>query len=97
VIRYPALIAALEDLDLDGLALASGVPTGTIRAILDGGIAPSLGVRFRLARALDANPADLFRTVSVFEGTSADLEPAYPPDRFVTDPAALRLIDRARA
>lgn len=92
MIRYPAFIAAVADGDVEQLATRSGVPGGTIRAIVAGGIAPSLAMRDRLARALGANPIDLFRLEPHLEAALAGA-----PSRYVTDPATLRNIDGRHA
>ena len=88
--RYPALDAALEGRDLDELAARTGVPADVIRSWVPGGLAATLSQRDRIARALGGNAIDLFRL-------DADLEAALPADRFVTDPATLRTIDRRLA
>lgn len=99
VITYPAFVAAVAGRDLDKLAARAGVPVSEIRCIIAGGWAAPRSSRIRLARALrrSGDVDALFRTVSVFDGGSADLEAAYPPQRFVTDAATLRHIDRRPA
>lgn len=96
MIAYPALIAALADRDLDEVAAAAAIPAEHLAALAAGGRAPSPAIRDRLARALGANPVELFRAVSRLERIDIDLEPALAaaPSRCVTDPATLRLIDR---
>lgn len=91
MITYPTFVAALVDVDLAGLADDADVPVATIRAILEGGRAASFGVRMKLARALDANPLELFRL-------DEDLEQALAgaPSRYVSDPTTLRIVDRPR-
>ena len=94
MILYPAFVAALDGVDLDDLAARSGVARSTIEAIArpigDGGIAATFTQRDRLARALDANPIELFRL-----DDDAEEALASAPSRYVTDPAVLRIIDRA--
>lgn len=94
MINYPLFAAALADVDINALAQASGTPAETIEAIAAGGVAPSLGVRMRLARALDANPLELFRLDDDLEAALADVE-AQGHHRHIDDPATLRLLDRS--
>lgn len=91
MIAYPTFVAAIAERDVDELARAAGLSPATIHAIAAGGRAPSLAIRDRLARALGANPLELFRL-------DDDLEEALAgaPTRYVTDPTTLRIIDRPR-
>lgn len=84
-----AFIDAIADLDLDALAAAAGVTVAEIEAIAAGTHAPSPANQLRLARALDANPVDLFRLDDAREQALAAA-----PSRYVTDPATLRHIDQ---
>jgi hypothetical protein len=91
VITYPAFRAAVAERDIDELAAAAAVPADAIRAIAAGGVTASFAYRDRLARALDANPIELFRLEPYLEEALAGA-----PSRYVTDPAVLRLVDQRR-
>lgn len=95
MITYPTFVATLAErgIDLDALAVEADVHIATIHAVMNGGIAPSLTVRARLARALGVAANELF-------ALDPELEQALAPlgaRRFVTDPATLRLVDRPKA
>jgi len=94
VITYPNLVAALDGIDLVDLALVSGVPVHIIVALRDGGYAASFGIRYRLARALRASPAMLFRPHSDVGNVDIDLTPIIDLAGYVTDAEALRIVDR---
>lgn len=88
---YPHLIAALDALDdLDQLAADAGVTVGSLRILRAGGFAVSPDMRVRIARALGADPDELFRL-------PVELEAGLPAERFVTEPHALRIIDGGRS
>ena len=91
MLTYPALLAALDGRDLDRFASDLGLTRPTLDALLAGGRAVPLGDRARIAHALRADVDELFRLVP-------DLEEALPaePNRYVTDPTVLRLIDRPK-
>jgi len=86
--NYPTFTAMVAELDAEQLAVMTGIPADTIRAIAGGGIAPSFAVKDRLARALDANPIELFRLDPALEQALAGA-----PSRYVTDPPTLRQAD----
>lgn len=86
---YPTLVAELGELSADELlelAFRSGVSVPVIEAIVAGECGASLSVQMRIGYALGRNPLELF-------ALDADLEAALPADRYVSDPATLRVID----
>ena len=85
---YPNLAAATESWELEALAEASGLTPAALAAVLDGAVAPTLSVRYRLARVLGEDPVELFRCEDHVEALLADA-----PSRYVTDPAALRAVE----
>lgn len=89
MLTYPNLIDALAGRDLNDLAAVSGVDADTIRDVAAGGWTAPFALRDRLARALDANPIELFRLEPELEQALASA-----PTRYITDPAVLRVIDR---
>lgn len=90
---YPALTAELEERGAEQLASLSGLSVETIEAIASGGRSAPFAERDRLARALGANPIDLFRCSDPVEEVRAHLGAAF----YVTDAATLRKIDRPSA
>lgn len=94
MIVYPVLAKALEGVDTDGVemivsvALASGVPTQTLRDLINGEIEPSQGLKRRIAAALGRNPQSLFRLDKHLERIVAAA-----PSRKITDSEAYRKID----
>jgi transcriptional regulator with XRE-family HTH domain len=87
---YPNFAAAIDGLDVDELAARAGLNVDTLRELIAGGLSPTFAIRDRLARALDANPIELFRREDFVEEALADA-----PTRYVTHTATLRLIERA--
>lgn len=88
MITYPILVATVDGRDLDDLARAAGLRLAELEALLAGGRAASPATKERLARALAANPLDLFRLEAHLEEALAAA-----PSRYITDPATLRKID----
>jgi plasmid maintenance system antidote protein VapI len=89
VIVYPRLAAALKGRDLDDVALASGVPTHTIRYILHGEIELDPGIKMRLANALGRKrPGRLFEYEEHVEAIVAAA-----PSRKITDAEVNRQLD----
>ena len=91
-LSYPTLVAVVDGRDVDELGAAAGVDPDALRDLIAGGLAAPFAIRDRLARALGANPVDLFRLPDELQQVKDDLGPAF----YITDPATLRLIDRAR-
>jgi hypothetical protein len=86
---YPTLVAELEELtaaELEAVSFRAGVTVPVIEAIVAGRCGASLSVQMRLGYALRRNPLELF-------ALDAELEGALPADRYVSDPATLRVID----
>jgi plasmid maintenance system antidote protein VapI len=86
----PAFVAAIEGRDVDELAAAAHVSVEVMHQIIAGDRPATVSQRDRLARLLGGNADDLFRL-------EPDHDQALPvgPARFVTDPAALRVIDQS--
>jgi plasmid maintenance system antidote protein VapI len=98
MIIYPNFVAAIAGRDVDELGAAAGLTVAELEALIAGGRSISPATRERLARILDANPIELFHAFSRLSSSQlVDLEPALPANRYVTDPATLRTIDRARS
>lgn len=91
MIRYPNLVAALDGADLAKIARRARLDPQDIQAWASGHVAPATPEYFRkrLARALRAKVDELF-------SLGDELESAMPAgaDRYITDPATLRNIDR---
>lgn len=96
MIRYPELEEALDGLDLVELSVRSGVALAELSDALAGGYSMPQGSRARLAAALGIAEPRLFATSSTIEGLTFDVEAAFPSERFVRDPAALRAFDGPR-
>ena len=98
MIVYPAFVAAVAEHGAEELAARSGVPLAEIRALVAGrGWVAALDSLSRLARALDADPAVLFRAVSATRRELLDPYPLMPPDDlYVHDPETLRVVDAPR-
>lgn len=89
MITFPLFVAAVGERDVEQLARESGVCAASIRALLAGGVVPSLSVGERLAHLFGSTDEEMF-------APAPHLVPALDgaPSRYVTDPATLRLIDR---
>lgn len=92
MISYPELAEALDGLDLVELAVRAGVPLCELHDTLAGGYSMPLGSRGRLAKYLGLPEPRLFHPASSVDA-DADLEAAFPANRWVRDAETLRAFD----